>query len=297
MQLHFLNIGGHSIRVAVWRGDDTSTPLLLMNGIGSNIEMLKPFAEKLEGTEVIAFDVPGTGGSTGTMLPYRLSGLADLVARILVQLGYEQVDVLGVSWGGALAQQFARDFPQRCRRLILAATTTGMFAVPGDPFALLKLVHSARMRDPEYLMRNAGKIYGGVFRTNPDYARRHVREIMAPQTMGYMWQVFALLGWTSVHWLFQLKQPTLIMVGSDDPLVPPANGRIMKLLIPDSRLAILDCGHLFLLTQGSLVTSVVKGFLAGELDHDLDARRDPEAVRQFARRHPTLKAVKPAVRQ
>lgn len=287
MQLHFLNIGGRRIRVGVWPGDNTSTPLLLMNGIGSNIEMLRPFAEKLEGTEIIAFDVPGTGGSTGSLLPYTLSNLAALVARILTQLGYDQVDVLGVSWGGALAQQFAHDFPQRCRRLVLAATTTGLFAVPGDPFALFKLAHSARMRDPEYLTRNAGRIYGGVFRTNPEYARRHVRDIMAPQTVGYLWQVLALLGWTSVHWLFRLRQPTLIMVGSDDPLVPPVNGRIMKLLIPDARLAILDCGHLFLLTQGNLVTSVVKGFLAGDLDHDLDARRQPDAVRQFARRHPT----------
>lgn len=248
-----------------------------MNGIGSTIEALEPFAEKLEGTEIIAFDVPGTGGSTGTLLPYRMHNLSNLVAHILMKLGYEQVDVLGVSWGGILAQQFARDFPQRCRRLILAATTIGMFAIPGNPLALLKFALSARLRDPEYLIRNAGNIFGGVFRTNPEYARHHVRDIMAPQTLGYAWQVLALQGWTSVHWLFLLRQPTLIMVGNDDPLVPPVNGRIMKAIIPDARLAILDCGHLFLLTQGNLVASLIKGFLTGDLDHD------PLTVRQFAR--------------
>ena len=77
----YVNIGGRRIRVAVWPGDTTSTPLLLMNGIGGNIEVLRPFAEQMQGTEVIAFDVPGAGGSSTSILPYRLSGLARLVSR------------------------------------------------------------------------------------------------------------------------------------------------------------------------------------------------------------------------
>ena len=293
VQTQILNIDNDRIRVGVWPGETTSTPLLLMNGIGGSIELLRPFAEQLKGTEVIAFDVPGTGGSSTRILPYRLPGLAKLVARMIAQLGYEQVDVLGVSWGGALAQQFARDFPKRCRRLILAATSTGLFAVPGDPIALLMLMHSGRLNDPEYMATHAGRIYGGVFRSNPEYARHHIGEIMPARTVGYIWQLFAIWGWTSVHWLFQLKQPTLIMVGSDDPLVPPVNGRIMRLLIPDSRLAVLDCGHLFLLTQAELVAPVVKGFLAGNLHEDLDAGRRPDGVQRFLRRQDGLKLAPP----
>lgn len=290
MQIQYVTIGSHRIRVAVWPGDTTSTPLLLLNGIGGNIELLRPFAEQLSGTEVITFDVPGVGGSSSSLLPYRLSDLARLVSRLIVQLGYEQVDVLGVSWGGMLAQQFAHSFPARCRRLILAATSNGAFAVPGNPYALLMLAEAARHADPAYLARHAGAIFGGVFRDNPEYALNHVGEIMPPRTLGYLWQIFAATGWTSMHWLFTLRQPTLIMAGRDDPLVPAINARIMKYLIPDARLAILDCGHLFLMTQGELVTPVVRSFLAGKLHQDIDATRDPVAAQRFLRHLPPAPA-------
>lgn len=286
MQIQYVNIGGRRIRVAVWPGDTTSTPLLLMNGIGGNIEVLRPFAEQMHGTEVIAFDVPGAGGSSASILPYRLSGLARLVSRVIVQLGYERVDVLGVSWGGLLAQQFAHSFPQHCRRLILAATSNGAFAVPGNPYAIFMLAQAAQQADPTYLARHAGTIFGGVFRNNPEYALSHVSEMMPPRTLGYLWQLFAATGWTSLHWLFALRQPTLIMAGADDPLVPAINARIMKFLIPDARLAILDCGHLFLLTQDELVTPVVRSFLAGELRHDIDATRDPVSAQRLLRNPP-----------
>lgn len=281
VHIQFLNIGGRRIRVAVWPGDTDSTPLLLMNGIGTNIEVLAPFAERMQGTEVIAFDVPGSGGSPATVLPYRLPDLAWLVSRVITQMGYEQVDVLGVSWGGLLAQQFARSFPQRCRRLILAATCSGAFSVPGNPYSLFMLTYAASQGDPAYLARHAGSIFGGVFRDNPGFAWRHISEIMPPRTVGYLWQLFAVTGWTSIHWLATLSQPTLIMAGADDPLVPAANARIMRLLIPDAKLAILDCGHLFLLTQAELAVPVVRRFLAGRLDHDIDTSRDPLSAQRF----------------
>ena len=119
-------VDGQPLRIAIRRGDDTRTPLLLMNGIGINLEVLQPFVDALDqGHEVIRFDVPGTGGSPAPRVPYRFSALARLVAQMLNQLGYQQVDVLGVSWGGGLAQQFAYHYPERCRRLILVSTEPG----------------------------------------------------------------------------------------------------------------------------------------------------------------------------
>ena len=103
------------LRVAIRKGDGTRTPLLLMNGIGVNFEVLQQFVDALNpAIEVIRFDVPGTGGSPAPLIPYRFSSHARLVAEMLDQLGYQQVDVLGVSWGGALAQQFALQYPRRC---------------------------------------------------------------------------------------------------------------------------------------------------------------------------------------
>jgi surfactin synthase thioesterase subunit len=81
---------------------------LLLNGIGGNIEMWEPLALRLPGRQLIMIDMPGTGGSPALRLPLRMSGYATLVVAVLDQLGIERTDVLGYSWGGALAQQQVR---------------------------------------------------------------------------------------------------------------------------------------------------------------------------------------------
>ena len=72
------------------------------------------------------------------------------------------------------------------------------------------------------------------------------------------------IGWTSLHWPPFLSQPTLVMAGSDDPIVPLANGRIMAKLIPDARLATLEDGHLFLLTSARESAERITEFLGDE---------------------------------
>src|SRR5262249_34608501 len=166
--------------------------------------------------------------------PYRPWTLARLSARLLDQLGHEQVDVLGVSWGGALAQQFAFQQARRCRRLVLAATSPGHLMVPGKLTVLLKLATPRRYKDPDYRKRVAGDIYGGAFRGSPELARRHLRHVRWSSDYGYYLQLAAGFGWTSLPWLRLLSQPTLVMAGTDDPIVPMANGHILAGLIPDA---------------------------------------------------------------
>jgi poly(3-hydroxyoctanoate) depolymerase len=90
----------------------------------------------------------------------------------------------------------------------------------------------------------------------------HTARIIAPQVVGYLYQLFAGWGWTSIHWLHKLKQPTLVLGGSDDPLVPLANARILSLLIPNNRLFIVPGGgHLFLLYSIDKVAPVIRDFL------------------------------------
>jgi pimeloyl-ACP methyl ester carboxylesterase len=74
-------------------------------------------------------------------------------------------------------------------------------------------------------------------------------------------QLAALLGWTSVPWLASMRQPTLIMTGIDDPMIPVINARFMRWLIPDARLELLDCGHLFLITLAEQSAHIVEAFL------------------------------------
>ena len=175
MQIRLHDIHGQKLRVGIRAGNKTRPPLLLFNGIGANIELIEPFFEALDGVEAIVFDVPGVGGSPAPKLPYRPSTLATLSAHLLDALGYREVDVLGVSWGGAIAQQFAFQVSARCRRLVLAATSPGHIMVPGKIAVLLKLATPRRYKDPEYMRSVAGDIYGGALRGAPALARHHLR--------------------------------------------------------------------------------------------------------------------------
>src|SRR5215510_4953744 len=261
MQISLHQIEGQTLRVGIRRGEKARPPLLLFNGIGANIELVEPFLDALDGPEAIVFDVPGVGGSPAPALPYRPSMLARLSARLLDQLGHARVDVLGVSWGGALAQQFAFQQAQRCRRLVLAATSPGHLMVPGKLTVLLNMATPRRYKDPEYMRRIAGDIYGGAFRGSPELASRHLRHVRWASDYGYYLQLLAGFGWTSLPWLRLLAQPTLVMAGTDDPLVPVANGRILASLIPDARLVTIDDGHLFLVTNASGSAAMISEFL------------------------------------
>ncbi len=255
-------VTGQRLRVAIRKGDGTRTPLLLMNGIGVNLEVLQPFVDALDpAIEVIRFDVPGTGGSPAPQIPYRFSVLARLVIKMLDQLGYQQVDALGVSWGGALAQQFAFQYPVRCRRLILVSTGTGALMVPGNPSALAKIATPRRYQDPVYMEQNAGEIYGGKVRTQPELAHEFARTARLGSVLGYFYQMLGAVGWTSIPWLHTLRQPTLILHGDDDPLVPLVNAKIMQRLIPRAKLYIFHDGHLGLGTSAQDLAQVVDQFL------------------------------------
>lgn len=256
-----LHVGQQVLRVGRTRGTGRHPPLLMFNGIGGNIELLAPLAHALSERETITFDIPGVGHSLMPRRPYRLRDIAKLATGLLDQLGHPIVDVLGVSWGGAAAQQFARSAPQRCRRLVLCATGTGAFMLPGRPSVLWKMATPRRYISKRYARSVAGDIYGGDFRLNPDAAAEHFKHVKWQSSLGYYLQLAAAAGWTSIHWLHRIGQPTLLMAGSDDPLIPLLNAKLMHRLIPNSELAVFDCGHLFLLTRTEASGNRIREFL------------------------------------
>jgi poly(3-hydroxyalkanoate) depolymerase len=255
------DVHGQMLRVGVRRGERTRPALLLFNGIGASIELVAPFLDALPGPEAIIFDVPGVGGSPAPTLPYRPWTLARLSARLLDQLGHAQVDVLGVSWGGALAQQFAFQHAKRCRRLVLAATSPGHLMVPGKLTVLLKMATPRRYKYPGYMQRIAGDIYGGALRGSSESVREHLRHVRWSSDYGYYLQLIAGFGWSSLPWLRLLQQPTLVLAGTDDPIVPIVNARILTQLIPDARLVTVDDGHLFLVTSAGKSAGIISEFL------------------------------------
>jgi poly(3-hydroxyoctanoate) depolymerase len=152
------------------------------------------------------------------------------------------------------------------RRLILAATGPGLGGVPGSPRVLLALATPRRYYQPDYYRQIAGRVYGGAARRDPD-ALLHgslARFTGRPTLSGYLGQIYAITGWTSMPWLRTLRQPTLVLAGDDDPIVPLINGRILAWCIRDARLHIVrDGGHLFLLEHPEAMAALVAGFLTG----------------------------------
>jgi poly(3-hydroxyalkanoate) depolymerase len=260
-EVRTIEVGTQSLRVAIRRGPKGRPPLLLFNGIGASLELAKPFMRALKRTQAIIFDVPGVGGSPKPSGPYRPSTIARLAERVLNQLGHRRVDVAGVSWGGGMAQQFAHQHYAMCRKLVLAATSPGAIMVPGSPGVLWKMATPRRYLDREFMRRVAPEIYGGGFRQRPELVEALSEAMSGPSQIGYAYQILAMAGWTSLPWLWTLKLPTLILAGRDDPIVPLANGRLMARMIPNSRLEILDDGHLFMVTRPVETAAIVEKFL------------------------------------
>jgi poly(3-hydroxyalkanoate) depolymerase len=259
--VRMIDVGSQSLRVAVKRGPSSRPPFLLFNGIGANLELAKPFMRALKHTEAIIFDVPGVGGSPPPAAPYRASSIARLAAQLLNQLGHKRADIGGVSWGGGMAQQFAHQYYAMCQKLVLAATSPGAFMVPGSPRVLWKMATPRRYVDKGYMRRVAPEIYGGAFRDNPDLIADYAAAMSGASERGYLYQLLATVGWTSLPWLWTLKQPTLILAGGDDPIVPAVNARIMARLMPNARLEIVDDGHLFLVTRPVESAAIIEKFL------------------------------------
>ncbi|BAW19243.1 hypothetical protein [Ralstonia phage RP31] len=257
-------VGNQTLRVGIRAGNPAKAPLLLFNGIGANIEILAHFVDLFDDIEVIIFDIPGTGESPTPLVPYHLAAMAVLANNLLDHLGYaQQVDVMGISWGGALAQEFAYLYPERCRKLVLAATTPGIGMVPGSISVISKMLNPKRYTNPEYMTEIGGELYGGDFRDNPELIKEHASHLKRPELRGYVYQLMAIMNWSSLRWLGTLKQKTLIMHGSDDPIVPLANAEIMASRIPDSTLHVVDDGHLFLVSRAAESTATIREFLHG----------------------------------
>lgn len=240
-------------------------PLLLINGLGATGDLFGTFREHLTDRETIAFDAPGVGGSPTPRYPPTMRRLAGTVAGLIDELGHEHVDVLGLSWGGALAQELAHRHPRSVHRLILACTMPGWTSVPARPLAMSVLMSPLRYYSPAYLERVAPTLYGGAIRKHPQLLREHalVRAAHPPSQIGYYYQIAALRRWTSLPWLSSLPHRTLVLAGDDDPIVPLANARLLACRIPAGRLHVLKgAGHLFVHTQPEEIAAIVKDFLA-----------------------------------
>lgn len=239
-------------------------PLLLNNGIGASLELLQPLRDRIEGRTTIAWDAPGAGHSG---LPAGCPSVATVVKvadALLDHLDYDSVDVLGVSWGGGVSQEMAIRQPERVNKLILAATSTGWTSRPGDFSILPIMLDNRRYTSAAYFERVAPRIYGGDLQAKPALLSEHALDrLEGPSSVGgYLWQLAAAAGWTSLRRLPRIKAPTLVMTGDRDPLIHISSGRTLARRIPNARLVVFEgAGHLFLITRVAAASAEINAFL------------------------------------
>jgi pimeloyl-ACP methyl ester carboxylesterase len=192
-------------------------------------------------------------------MPYTPLMMADVAAAVLDHFDVTAADVVGLSWGGLLAQQLALQHGARVNRLVLAATAAGMVMVPPD------LSQWTQGAGPDGIDRGilqrwittAADWQQGVW---DQMKRQHPR--IGP---GMMHQSLAFAGWSSAPWLpLFLTMPTLILANRHDPIVPMPNADLLHALIPGSRLETVDSGgHFFLLSEIDTVRARIIAFLDG----------------------------------
>ncbi|MFW9081912.1 alpha/beta fold hydrolase [Pseudomonas sp. P2757] len=231
------------------------SPLLLLNGLGGLMRTFDPLREELGDYTTITLDVPGVGKSQMPRWPMRLPRHADLIAEMLKQLGIDQIDVFGVSWGGALAQEFALRYPRRVRRLILAATSAGpaMLVKPADILDFFSSSKNANLRKQEGSRNSIQTLLRlGV-----------AKRMLTTNPRSYLYQLAALVGWTSLLRLFRLRQRTLILTGDRDTLVLPYNAHILRRSIRRAELQVIEGeGHFFVVTSAKRTAEAIREFLS-----------------------------------
>jgi poly(3-hydroxyalkanoate) depolymerase len=254
-----LDVAGHRLRVAIHPGAPGRRPLVLVNGIGASLELLDPLVDALDPDRpVIRFDVPGIGGSPMPWVPLPMAGLAALVAGILDALGHARADILGLSWGGGIAQQFALQHPDRTGKLALVSTGTGVMMVPARLSVLAKMLTPRRYNDRSYRREEGAEIYQGESQAAVEavFAR-----VLPVRPRAYLFQLLALATWTSLPVLPLIAAPTLVLNGRRDPVIPVVNVHIMASLLPRATVHLHEGGHLGILTRPKELGGVLEEFL------------------------------------
>lgn len=237
MKVQEISLADRILRYA--QGPGSGAPLVLIGGIGMALESMEKPAQAFADLGLCCLSLALPRSPAKKL--WRLHDYADLLAQWLDYLQIEQLPVMGVSWGGALAQEFARRHPQRVSQLVLVSTSAGLFMLPGTPKALASFLRPRLYRTP---------------RAESKSDRIHVNAVQVG------WQMLAATGWTSIHWLHRLEQPALVISGKRDNLTRPVNARLLAARLPNAQLEMIEnAGHMCAYSRAPDVAKLVKSFL------------------------------------
>jgi 3-oxoadipate enol-lactonase len=245
--------------------------LLLISGTGGDLRAPPsvfdgPLAELFE---IAAYDQRGLGRSSVPPGPYTMADYAADAAGLLDVLDWGDALVMGISFGGMVAQELALRHPARVRRLVLACTSSG-----GDGGASYPLHELAALAEDDRIARQlelADTRYDALWRArHPEEwtalasllrARAAVGNDEPGRAEGAAWQLDARRRHDTWDRLDRITCPTLVCGGVYDGIAPPANAERLASAISGATLQMFDGGHLFLL-QDRAAWPAITAFLS-----------------------------------
>jgi pimeloyl-ACP methyl ester carboxylesterase len=246
-------------------------PVVLIPGFAAGRWIwFKQAADLSRNFRVIIFDPRGVAASEKPEGPQTISLLADDVAHLLETIGVESAHIVGASFGGFVAQEFALKYPAMTRRLVLCCTSFGgsNHVVP-TPETLEALASTKGLNSEERMRANL------LLAFTPEYVRTQVQEVdlivhlratnEVPEHI-YMSQLQAAMSFNTESRLAQIKSPTLVLSGDADIIVPVQNSRNLAARIPGAELRIVEGGsHTFFIEQAAEFNRIVSKFLATDI--------------------------------
>ncbi len=242
-------------------------PFVLIRGLGSNAshwyEQVPVFSPHFS---VIIFDNRGIGRSSKPEDSISIGQMAEDTIALLDELGIKKAHVLGISMGGMIAQEMALGYPQRISGLILACTHCGGTKAIRPPAEILKAFYNYLSIDAPSPNAEVLKCFFAVrtLRDSPWVLQRYqeVSLKFPPSKDILIAQVRAVMNHDTWDRLPYIQNPTLILTGAEDMLVPPENSKILAERIPRAKLKIIKGGgHQFLIEQPAAFNKEVLDFL------------------------------------
>lgn len=257
-------VENHGVRI-YWDEQGAGAPVLLIMGLGYSSDMWHRTRPGIATRyRTIALDNRGVGQSDAPLGPYPMALMASDAAAVLEAAGAKRAHVVGVSMGGMIAQEFALQYPNRVRSLVLGCTAAGgPRAIKAEPEAR-NLLGVRNNVTPDQAMEDlAPYIYASSTpraRIEEDFV---LRRRCFPTVQGYMAQLQGILSWEAYSRLITIKVPTLVIHGDCDRLVPPANGQLIADRIPGANLLMLSqASHIFTTDQPEASLAAILDFLA-----------------------------------
>ena len=275
MRIRHANVNG--IHIA-YRVQGEGPPLVLVMGYRlSSTAWPEAFVETLARQfTVVTLDNRGTGLSDKPLEGYAIANMARDLCGLLDELQISRMHLLGYSMGGAIAQEFVRQFPERVSSLILCATMCGgpraIYAKP----SIVSVMRDLDGLSPEESARRIWKVtYSrGYLERHSEIAEAQMRrEIAVPTPLhaaDLQFQAFAAFDGSKA--LSNIRCPTLVLTGDLDELISPQNSRMMAKLIPGAKLTIIPGrGHRVMWEASDECASSISEFIAAVHDERIFA--------------------------